>query len=306
MKRALLRALLPVTAFVLMTYSSAAAHVVCGDRVFPTTLTMDDPGVSDELSLPTLLFTPTPSGETNAYGFEWDKTITQDLGFAINGDQAAQFSPTTTLRGWDDTTVTLKDHHPCSPSVENHKELSWSVGVIRLIPGTGSTQLRDAGAIPTVGFTAPTFYIGKGLGSLRDAGLRPLALTGEISRVISDRTSVSPNAWNYAASLQYSMPYMQQHIKALNIPNWMTRTTPIVEFAMTTPDGGTPTGTISPGLLYDANNWQLGAEAIMPANHTTHLGQGTGFVIQFHVFLDTYYKSWFGRPIINKDLWGNE
>ena len=305
MKRTLYRALLTVTALMLVTYSAAAAHVVCGDRVFPTTLTMDDPGVSDEISLPTVGLTPTPSGENNVYAYEWDKTITEDLGVGINGDYAAQFSPTQTLHGWDDITVTLKDQHPCVEHFE-HKELAWSVGVVRVVPGTGASQLSSIGAIPTVGSTAPTFYIGKGLGGLRDGSLRPLALTGEVSRVISDNTSVSPNAWSYAASLQYSMPYLQQHVKALNMPNWLKHTTPIVEFAMTSPDGATPTGTISPGLLYDANNWQLGAEAIMPANHETHLGQGTGFVIQFHVFLDTYYKSWFGRPIIKRNLWGNE
>jgi hypothetical protein len=306
MKRTLLHALLPITAFLLMTHSIALAHVVCGDRVFPTTLTMDDPGVSDELSLPTIAFTPTPSGESNTYAYEWDKTITEDLGVGINGNYIAQFSPTTTLHGWNNISVTLKDHHPCPSSVATHNELAWSIGVVRLLPGTGSAQLRDAGAIPDFGSTAPTFYIGKGFGALRDGNLRPFAMTGEVSRVISNNPSVSPNAWTYAASLQYSMPYMQQHVKALNVPNWMTHTTPIVEYAMTTPDGGTPTGTISPGLLYDANNWQLGAEAVIPANHTTHLGQGTGFVIQFHVFLDTYYQSWFGRPIIEKDLWGNE
>src|SRR5579863_3214430 len=111
MKRTLLRALLAVTASILMTYSAAAAHVVCGDRVFPTTLTMDDPGVSDEMSLPTVVLTPTTSGESNVYAYEWDKTITEDLGFAVNGDYAEQFSPTRTLHGWDDITVTLKDQH---------------------------------------------------------------------------------------------------------------------------------------------------------------------------------------------------
>ena len=301
----LCRPLLAATALVLLTISTAAAHVVCGDRVFPTTLTMDDPGVSDEMSLPTVGLTPTPSGESNVYAYEWDKTITQDLGVAINGDYAEHFSPAQTLHGWDVITATLKDQHPCVERTK-HEELAWSVGVIRVLPGTGSKQLSNAGAIPTVGATAPTFYIGKGLGALRDGWLRPLAVTGEVSRVISDTASVTPNAWSYAASLQYSMPYLQQHIKALNIPRWMTRTTPIVEFAMTSPDFGTPTGTISPGLLYDANNWQLGAEAIVPADHTTRLQQGTGFVIQFHVFLDTYYKSWFGRPIIKRNLWGNE
>ena len=291
------------TALTLLTLSAATAHVVCGDRVFPTTLTMDDPGVSDEMSLPTVGFTPTPSGEGNDYGFEWDKTITEDLGFGINGDYTEQFSPDQTLKGWNNFTLTVKDQHPCVEHFE-HKELAWSVGVVRELPGTGSAQLRDAGAIDTVANTAPTFYIGKGFGGLRDGWMRPFAVTGEVSRVISDNASVSPNAWSYAASLQYSMPYMQQHVKALHVPNWLAHTTPIVEYAMTTPDGGTPTGTISPGLLYDANNWQLGAEAIMPANHDTRLGQGAGFVIQFHVFLDTYYKSWFGRPLIKRNLWG--
>ena len=79
--------------------------------------------------------------------------------------------------------------------------------------------------------------------------------------------------------------------------------TPLVEIAMDSPDSGTPTGTISPGLLYDAPTWQLGAEAIIPANAATRQGQGTGFIIQYHLFLDTFYKSWFGRPLINRNLW---
>jgi hypothetical protein len=72
---------------------------------------------------------------------------------------------------------------------------------------------------------------------------------------------------------------------------------------MTSPDSGSPTGTISPGILYDSNTWQLGAEVVIPANGATRQGQGTGFIIQFHAFLDAYYKSWFGKPLINKNLW---
>src|SRR5579864_2980135 len=85
--------------FILITRSVAEAHVVCGDRVFPTTLTMDDPGVSDEVSLPTINLTPTPTAQSNSYGYEWDKTITEDLGVAINGDYATQNSPTQRLAG---------------------------------------------------------------------------------------------------------------------------------------------------------------------------------------------------------------
>ncbi len=198
--------------------------------------------------------------------------------------------------------MTLKDQHPCLRRYP-HEEFVWSVGLIRLIPGTGSTQLRNAGAIANVGSTAPTFYFGKGFGSLTNSYLRPIAITGEVGRVFSDRPSASPNAWSYAASLQYSMPYYQQNIKALSIPQFLTRLTPLVEVAMTTPDGSTPTGTIAPGVLYDAQSWQLGVEAVIPANKATWQTQGTGFIVQYHLFLDTFYKSWFGKPLIDKNLW---
>ena len=282
--------------------SPADAHVVCGDRVFPTTLTLDDPGTSDEMSLPTVVLTPTSSAQSNTYGFEWDKSITEDLNFAINDDFATQHSSSQNLSGWDNVTFTLKDQHPCIQRYE-HEELVWSVGLVRLVPGSGSAQLRNAGAIASVGSTAPTLYFGKGLGDLPADYLRPLAITGEVSRVVSDDTLKSPSAWTYSASLQYSMPYLQQHVKALNAPQWVTRLTPIVEFTMTSPDSGSPTGTIAPGVFYDSNNWQLGAEAVIPANKMTRQNQGTGFIIQFHVFLDTFYKSWFGKPLFRRNLW---
>ena len=304
MKRTAFRAILIGTACIFTMHAVAQAHVVCGDRVFPTTLTMDDPGVSDEVSLPTINLTPTPIAQSNAYGYEWDKTITEDLGFAINGDYLTQNTPTSRLSGWDNITVTLKDQHPCLTR-SDHEEATWSVGVVRTIPGTGSTRLRDAGAIASIGNTAPTFYFGKGFGALPVDYLRPFAITGEVSRVFSDTPGVTSNAWSYAASLQYSLPYLQQNVKAQQAPQWMMRLTPIVEVALASPDnGGTPTGTISPGLLYDSNTWQLGAEAIIPATAATRQVQGIGFVIQFHAFLDSYYKSWFGRPlIINRNLW---
>jgi hypothetical protein len=302
MKRTLLRAFLPMAACLLVMHSAAQAHVVCGDRVFPTTLTMDDPGVSDELSLPAIQIIPAPASQTITYGYEWDKTITEDLDVAINGDYQTQSSPGQNLNGWDNVVLTLKDQHPCVEHYE-HQELAWSIGLVRLMPGSGSRQLRNAGAIASVGSTAPTFYVGKGLGQLPIGYLRPLALTGELSRQLSDSPATSPDAWTYAASLQYSMPYLQQHVKALNVPQWVTRLTPIVEVAMASPDVGPTTGTIAPGVLYDSTTWQLGAEAVLPANSATRQLQGTGFVIQFHVFLDAFYKSWFGKPLVHRNLW---
>src|SRR6185437_3501577 len=240
-------ALVAVLTCFLFMRSTAQAHVVCGDRVFPTTLTMDDPGTGDEVSLPTLQFTPTPGGQSNSYGFEWDKSITEDLTLAVNDDYITQRGGGQNFAGWDNATLTLKDQHPCNKEPA-HEEFVWSVGLVRELPGTGSKQLSDAGLIDTFGVTSPTFYFGKGMGNLKAQALRPFAITGEVSRDITDEQALGSNGWSYAGSLQYSMPYYNQNIKALHGPQWISRLTPIVEVAFSTPDGGTPTGTISPGF----------------------------------------------------------
>ena len=46
--------------------SPADAHVVVGNRVFPVTLTFDDPGVGDEATLPQFVYEPGESG-SNLY-----------------------------------------------------------------------------------------------------------------------------------------------------------------------------------------------------------------------------------------------
>jgi hypothetical protein len=292
-------------AVLLGTHATARAHAVCGNRVFPATLTMDDPGVGDELSLPTIQYLPipatggNPSGHSVDYGFEWDKTITRDLGFALNGDYFTQSGAGQDLNGWDNFTVTLKDELPCWQS----REMLVSVGVVRNFARTGSSQLINAGTIGNVSYTAPTLYVGKGLGDLPIGYARPLAVTGELSRQFSDSPSISPDAWAYAASLQYSMPYLQQHVKALNLPAFMGRLIPLIEVAMSNPDRGSTTGTIAPGVLYEADTWQLGAEALIPATHATRQSQGTGFIVQMHFFLDDIFPNSLGKPLFDTDFW---
>jgi hypothetical protein len=294
-------------AVVIVTISAAQAwgHAVCGNRVFPATLTMDDPGVNDELSLPTIQYLPipaadgTPAGHSVDYGFEWDKTITRDLGVAINDDYFTRHGAGENLSGWDDVTLTVKDQLPCN---EQH-EFMVSVGVVHEFAGTGSSLLRQAGATAAVGNTTPTLYMGRGLGDLPIDYLKPLAVTGELGYQISDAPSVSPNQWNYAASVQYSLPYLQQHVKALNLPAFVGRLVPLVEVSLSTPPSDPTTGTIAPGVFYEADTWQAGIEALIPANGPTRRSQGTGVIAQFHVFLDDVLPSSLGRPLIDKDLW---
>ena len=284
----------------------ALAHAVCGNRVFPATLVMDDPGVNDELSLPTIQYLPIPAGGGNPsgrsvdYGFEWDKTITKDLGFAFNDDYYTQYGAGQNLNGWDNFTLTLKDQLPCS---EAH-EFMVSIGVVREFAGTGSSRLINLGVIDSVSNTAPTVYAGKGLGDLPIGDFRPLDVTAELGYQVSDWSSTSPNVWAYAFSLQYSLPYMQQHVRALDIPDFFTHLVPLVEVSLTTPEIGPTTGVIAPGVLYEAETWQAGIEAVIPANSATRARQGTGVIAQFHLFLDDIFPNSLGKPLFNTDLWG--
>ena len=77
-----------VLATVLMIFPTAGAlaHGFAGSRFFPATITIDDPFVADELSLPTVsnLKTGTdPSVVETAIGGELSKRITSDFGFSI-------------------------------------------------------------------------------------------------------------------------------------------------------------------------------------------------------------------------------
>jgi hypothetical protein len=280
----------------------AWAHAVCGDRVFPATLLMDDPGFNDELSLPTYQYTPlqasggNPPGQINDYGYEWDKSIIPGAGIAINGDYIMQRAASGTHAGWDNITLTLKGQLPC---IEDH-EFMVSLGVIREFAGTGSHVLIENGLIDSVSSTSPTIYLGKGMGDLPIDFLRPFAITGELGYQRSDSPNTVPNQWNYAASLQYSIPYLQQHVKAVDMPEFFTHLVPTVEFVYSTPQhGGPTTGTISPGFFYEAPEWQVGVEAVIPGTGPTRQVQGTGFIVQFHLFLDDIFPNSLGKPLFS-------
>ncbi|HEY1723417.1 MAG TPA: hypothetical protein VGG27_19390 [Magnetospirillaceae bacterium] len=280
-----------------LSATSAWAHAVCGNRVFPATLTMDDPGVGDELSLPTVQYARIPpsagGGETTTYGYEWDKTITEHFGFAINGDYVTQSSGGVKDNGWDNVTLTLKDEVLCSQA----NEFMASIGIAREFAKTGSPQLLRDGVIDTVGNTAPTVYFGKGLGDLPIGWARAFGITSEVDYAFSDSPNASPNELDYNFSLQYSIPYLQQHVKDLGLPDFVGHLTPLVEVTMSSPNGQPTTGTIAPGVLYDADTWQFGIEATIPANSATWQSQGFGFIAQFHLFLDDILPNSLGKPL---------
>jgi hypothetical protein len=164
----------------------ASAHVVAGARVFPVTLTIDDPGAADEASFPAFTYTRGGAnggtGPTHdvAFGFEYDKTITPDTALIINdGYDVDQTNGSKTEAGWENLVLTGKWQF----ITDADDEFVSSVGVIREFGGTGTSHTgADA-----FGSTAPTGYFGKGFGDYSIGLLRPLAVTGELGYTIADR-----------------------------------------------------------------------------------------------------------------------
>ncbi len=294
-----------IAAACLSVSSSAWAHAVCGNRVFPATLTIDDPGVGDELSLPSINYAPIPGGagggQNTAYGFEWDKTITEHFGISVEGGYIDQSNAGTHLTGWDNLEVGLKYEFLCSDS----NEFMASFGVSREFAKSGSGNLVNAGVVDGTSSTTPTFYFGKGLGDLPIGWARAFAVTGEAGYGFSDSPNADPDQWSYGMSLQYSIPYLQQHVKAFNLPSFAANLTPLVEVNFSTvangPTRGQTLGTVAPGILYDADAWQLGLEAVLPANDLTRQSQGVGFVAQLHFFLDDIFPTTIGKPLFSGD-----
>ena len=62
------------------------AHEIVGNRFFPATLGIDDPGVNDEVALPTISMSKTgddPSFKQLDISGEFAKRITEDFGISI-------------------------------------------------------------------------------------------------------------------------------------------------------------------------------------------------------------------------------
>jgi hypothetical protein len=312
MHRFCLAAAVPLA--VLGVSPAALAHAVCGARVFPVTLTIDDPGVSDELSLPTFSFINNAAAGSREYDFEmeWDKTITPNFGVGVatswniydnRGDG--------TRSGWGNLDLSAKYSRCLS---EDH-EFMLALGVDREMgrTGTAATGADDYGS------TSPTVYFGKGFGDLPTPWLRPLAITGEFSYTIADKAlkatpvvdpdsglmslqynSGNPNQYFGGFSVQYSLPYLQSQVKDYGLPSFIGRLTPLVEVTWTSPatapsQQGT-TWTVAPGVIYSADWYQLGLELLIPANKAA--GSNVGVIAQFHMFLDDLLPdSVLGRPL---------
>ena len=312
-------------AIALVPLTESGAHEIVGNRFFPATLGIDDPGVNDELSLPTVSSFKTgddPSFRQRNISAEFSKRITE--AFAISfGSTFSSFRPPGGLTGigasgFQNLETTFKYRVFKDPE----HEFVMSVGLSVEWGGTGA---QSVGADPFNTYT-PTLWFGKGFGDLPDtmSWIRPVAVTGQIGYAIPGRRSTNtfgidpdsgdptvdtefhPRVLNWGGTVQYSMPYLKSAVYDLGLPDFINRFIPLVEATFQTPvsntftSGTLTTGTINPGFLWVGNTFQFGIEALIPINRQS--GTNVGVIAQLHFYLDDIDPRGIGRPIFGNPV----
>jgi hypothetical protein len=300
----LIRSLPLCAAGLLVLPADALAHAVCGERVFPATLGIDDPGINDELSIPTLTYLPSNSDgarEFDVGAFSWTKTITPNVGIVIS-DGATFLHPGGS--GWAPLSTALQVGNFCWAEHELMATVSFEVDWSGT--GTGS-QIQPFNTYQ------PVIDVGKGFGDLPKSLklLQPAAVTFELSETFpgqsSTNGSLNPTTLNGGFTLQYSLPYYNSHVAGID-SEFLKHLIPITEFTFSKPvsnfETGTNgvTGTVQPGVIYLTNHYQIGVEAILPLNSGS--GHGLGVVFSVDLYLDDLLPNSLGKPLFGTPLFG--
>lgn len=309
------KALAAAAAAVLTCCSVATAHGIAGNRLFPGTLSFDDPAVADEFALtPSWVNRRAADGSAvTDQGVNWQFTrlIVPNLAVVVDSGVIHRDWPQLQRNGFDITTVSLKgllyenDPHEVLLSAA----VSWGIG------GSGA---RAVGA-RDISIFQPALYFGKGFGDLPDylAWLRPFAVTGQLALeipTVSRSTILGINSagsaladtpyenlptLHYGFSIQYSTYYLTSRFTG-GPPKQepVNQFVPLVEFAFDSPRGQQTLASADPGIAYTAATWQFAVEAVLPLNAAS--GHGVGVRAQLLLFLDDLAPSVFGKPLLSR------
>lgn len=294
--------------------SEASAHGFAGDRFFPATLQTDDPFVADEMSLPSVTrVPPNPAGDQEIdVGIDFAKRITPDTGIVIS-DQWIYAQP----KGGPAVTGmgTLRTDLQYQLFVDAPHEFMGLLGLGTTWGHTGRVAALGQEDHVTL---SPEFKWGKGMGDLPDAlkWLKPFAVTGNLSidfpTRINSNGSLNQNVFNASFAIEYSLEYLQHHVKDVGLTGAWGRFIPLVEITSSTPlnhgfnnDAGSTnglgnatTGIVAPGIIWAGNYFQIAAETIIP--YGERQGHGVGWEVQLHFYLDDLFPDSIGQPIFGR------
>jgi len=282
----------------------AGAHAVAGARVFVNTLLIDDPGVGDEANMP-VFSVQSPDGKSTVtdLNFEYDKTITEDLGAGVGTDYNYITQDPNDLKkshgGLNDPYVQLKYRWILLPE---HEFMS-SVQVQQSFGRAGTTGIDSGYDTTTI-----SGYFGKGMGDIPFAPVRPFAVTGELDYNIPNAGYASGygdlNNWSGGLTLQYSIPYRESQIKDDGLPLVLANLTPLAELGWSSaaagtafrPSGDPTTFTLGTGAVWTGTYYSLSTELLWPLNGAA--GHGLGVIGQFHLYFDDLFPNSLGKPLI--------
>lgn len=288
----------------------ALSHVFVGNRFFPATLLTEDPGVNDELALPTFAYITNPDGSRRYdFSFEYAKRITPDL--AVFAGKTFTHLNNPRANGWQNLETGFTYTFFRNPE----HEFIFSAGVEFEWGHTGHAAV---GAEPFTEW-GPQIFFGKGFGDLPMSLnlLRPFAVTGQFGAgfsthpidvrvAVEDELPVveiekSPTVFRWGGTLQYSLPYMNANVLEVGGPEFLRHLVPLVEVSFTSPVANIPfgahttTGFVAPGVIYTSRYFQLGVEALIPVNAAS--GKHVGVIAQLHFYLDDIFPDTIGRPL---------
>ena len=297
----------------LLAAGQAHAHGFAGDRFFPATLQTDDPFVADEMSFVTLTKNPDDTTGGQSYSIEADiaKRLTEKFGltaaYSWNYFQPKGMPSSHGFGG-------LSTGAQYQLFINNEHEFMGLLGLDIDWAHTGAVHQGGADDHTTL---SPTFDFGKGMGELPDSltWLKPLAITGNLGFSFPTRVNsagdLNQNTFNAGFAIEYSLEYLQHHVKDVGLGAPFDRLIPLVEITSTTPlnrtfnrgsgltngTGGATTGVIAPGVIWAGQYFQIGAEAIVPYGQGQ--GHGVGALLQLHFFLDDLFPNSIGRPLLS-------
>jgi hypothetical protein len=163
-----------------VTMPSALAHGIAGNRLFPGTLSFDDPAVADEFALSPFTSEQHLAADgsdvvDNTISLAFMRLLTSTLGVVVESGWIHRNWGELRTTGFDATAIALKG---LLYKNEEHEimlsgTMAWRIG------GSGSRGVDGAGPHAL----EPGIFFGKGFGDLPDslAWLRPIGIAGAIS-----------------------------------------------------------------------------------------------------------------------------
>lgn len=291
---------------VLATLSGGVlADTIVGDRLFPATLAIDDPGVNDEFTAPIFAYLTAgaldgaAATQNFALGGSYAKTLTPTLGVTI-GSIGYQWQRRPNASGWGQFSTQLK------------QEL-WEDEKSEAIMATAAAINWGRSSVPGAEETTTVsgkIFAGKGFGDSGALWSKPFAITGEVdfnvpTTGLNASGRQNPSMLNYGATLQYSLRYLNAHGQPL--PAFWRDLIPCFEAEFSTPiahvdptpagafNNNATTGVVGPSLYWIGPGFQIGLMAQLPINAAS--GQHIGVMAALDFYLEDIFPDSLGKAL---------